>query len=276
MIRTDHEPMDLAVTRWQAFGRDRLHVSDASELFGWLDLLTGDLHISSEDRRDGVRAAAEEWLAANPGVECRRGGRPAVVFIAKSDKGSVDLIGNQPGSTLSVISGDVDAEQRRHRGRIGERRTGHVLAALRYADPRWGVLHSVPVGERGGDIDHLLVGPQGVFCINTKHWAGAHVWVAGEHALVNGAGRSFLHDARFEAKRASERLSAATGINVDAHGVVVWVDAQGVTVKETRREVTVLALEELGSWLGAKPERLRPSEVVAVFSAAKRAQTWKQ
>ena len=45
--------------------------------------------------------------------------------------------------------------------------------------PEWTVLHSVPVGRGKSDIDHIAIGPPGVFTINTKFSPGKDVWVAG-------------------------------------------------------------------------------------------------
>ena len=39
------------------------------------------------------------------------------------------------------------------------------------------VLHSVPIGTRGSDIDHIVVCAAGVFTINTKYHEDARVWV---------------------------------------------------------------------------------------------------
>ncbi|MGJ9403557.1 nuclease-related domain-containing protein [Arthrobacter sp. KK5.5] len=48
---------------------------------------------------------------------------------------------------------------------FAEIRTGHILASLA---PEWAVLHAVPVGAGTADIDHVLIGPAGVFTLNTK------------------------------------------------------------------------------------------------------------
>ncbi|MFE7074420.1 nuclease-related domain-containing protein [Streptomyces sp. NPDC057620] len=44
----------------------------------------------------------------------------------------------------------------------------------------------MPKGS-GGGIDHLLIGPGGVFTINTKHHQGAPVWVGNARADLSGA-----------------------------------------------------------------------------------------
>ncbi|WP_181420057.1 nuclease-related domain-containing protein [Curtobacterium sp. MCPF17_003] len=65
-------------------------------------------------------------------------------------------------------------------GILGELEIAGLLDAL---PSGWLVLHSVPLGESGTDIDHVVVSPRGVvMTINTKRHAGKRIWV-GEHAL---------------------------------------------------------------------------------------------
>lgn len=52
-------------------------------------------------------------------------------------------------------------------GAAGERRVAEDLRSRTRADPLWQSLHSVPVGTQGSDIDHVVLGPGGVFTINT-------------------------------------------------------------------------------------------------------------
>jgi hypothetical protein len=62
------------------------------------------------------------------------------------------------------------------KGARGEEIVAVLLAAL----PRgYHVFHDVLVGRAGG-IDHVVVGPNGVFVIETKCWAGAVTFEAGE------------------------------------------------------------------------------------------------
>ncbi|MEW2302317.1 nuclease-related domain-containing protein [Streptomyces sp. NPDC006655] len=68
-------------------------------------------------------------------------------------------------------------------GLEGERRVGRELERL--SSFGWRVLHSVEK-INGGDIDHLLIGPGGVFTINTKTHRDASVWVGDTMAKVNG------------------------------------------------------------------------------------------
>lgn len=61
------------------------------------------------------------------------------------------------------------------KGARGEESVAVLLAAL----PRgFHVFHDVPCGSAGG-IDHVVVGPNGVFVIETKCWAGSVTFEAG-------------------------------------------------------------------------------------------------
>lgn len=56
-------------------------------------------------------------------------------------------------------------------GRLGARTTGSVLDAMR-ADG-WAVFHDVSLpGRRQPHLDHVVVGPPGVFVIDSKNWSG--------------------------------------------------------------------------------------------------------
>ena len=73
------------------------------------------------------------------------------------------------------------------KGAAGEERVGHVLARLPGA---YHVFHSVAVGGgvamwRGGDLDHVVVGPGGLFVIETKNWQG-QVTLRGGELLLDG------------------------------------------------------------------------------------------
>ena len=92
-----------------------------------------------------------------------------------------------------------------YRGALGELRVASILSAL---GPQFTVLHSVPVGVGDSDIDHIVIGPSGVFTINTKNHSGQRVWVAAESVLVNGHRTHHISDARFEGSKAARLLSA--------------------------------------------------------------------
>jgi len=56
------------------------------------------------------------------------------------------------------------------RGAVGERRTARVLAGLERHG--WSVLHDLAVPGSRANIDHLVIGPGGVFVIDSKQYRG--------------------------------------------------------------------------------------------------------
>jgi hypothetical protein len=130
------------------------------------------------------------------------------------------------------------------------------------------------VGERGSDIDHVVIGPGGVFTLNAKNHPNAKLWIAGDTFLVNGQRHPYIRNSRFEAFRAAGLLSSAAGIKVDATGVVVPVGAAGVVIKKAPHDVVVVNRMRLVKWLTSQPEILVPEVVGTIFEAARRSTTW--
>jgi hypothetical protein len=118
-------------------------------------------------------------------------------------------------------------ERNWRKGARGERFSGWLLGRFPQG---WHVFHDIPVGEHGANIDHVLVGPAGVFTVNTKKLKGK-VWLAPRPLLVDGQKRDYLPKAAREAARASKLLEAALGRPVSVK-VVLSIIADNWTVKE--------------------------------------------
>jgi len=139
----------------------------------------------------------------------------------------------------------------------------------------WQSIHSIPVGTRGSDIDHVVLGPGGIYTINTKHHPRGRVWVGGDVILVNGVARPYVRNSRYEATRASRLLSMACGFPVPVRGLVVTVGAT-LTVKLAPADVTVLEAGCLPRWLDQQPALLSVPTLGHVYAAARREATWTQ
>jgi hypothetical protein len=81
-------------------------------------------------------------------------------------------VGFGSGAALMLVLAFVDAPphhvERWRRGAQGERRTARVLRSL--SSTGWRIVNDVDTGR--GNIDHVLVGPAGVFVLETKHLNG--------------------------------------------------------------------------------------------------------
>lgn len=196
-----------------------------------------------------------------------------------------DLVRNEPGQALWEHLATMETpsffelKARREQGawRNGARGEESLATELwRIARPgHWRYLHSVPVGSRGSDIDHVLVGPAGVFTINTKNHRGSNIWVGGNTLMVNGGRQPYIRNSRHEAQRASRLLSQACGFPVSARGVIAVIDPREFTIKESPADVTVTTRVQLRRWLAKQPPVLDPTQVDAVFTLARRSSTWR-
>ena len=180
-----------------------------------------------------------------------------------------------PVRTFLARALGVHTDERAWRiGADGEEKVAAQLAKLASNDPRWHFLHAVPVGENGADIDHVVIGPGGVFTLNAKHHPGAKIWVGGNTLMVNGQRQPYLRNSAHEARRASRMLTAACGFPVAATGVVVPVGADDVVIKTPPTEVHVVYRRALAGWLRQQPAVLPDATIEAVFTAARRSTTW--
>ena len=169
----------------------------------------------------------------------------------------------------------VDTEERAWRvDAEGEQLVGGQLRKLAKADQRWRFLHAVPVVRRGSDIDHVIIGPGGVFTARAKHHTDARIWVGDNSLLVNGSRTTYLRNTRQEAGRASALLTAATGFTVHVQGLVVTVNASSFVMKSQPDGVSVTWRKNLAKFLLSHGEILSAEEIEAIYTAARRSTTW--
>ncbi len=136
----------------------------------------------------------------------------------------------------------------------------------------WVAFHDIPIGGRGANVDHLVMGPGGVFSLNAKHLRG-RVWVGERAVLVNGRRTDYLPKARREASRVSACLTRALGRSVPVRAVLVVICDEFI-VKQQPGDVDVVARRRLAAWLRARPETMTRADVVAIAGKAHRPETW--
>ncbi|MFF4287034.1 nuclease-related domain-containing protein [Streptomyces sp. NPDC001633] len=123
------------------------------------------------------------------------------------------------------------------KGLAGERRVGAELNRL--GRHGWRVLHSVPLANKV-DIDHLLIGPGGVFSINTKHHHQRAVWVGDDSVKVDhGKPAPYARKSRAEAKRVARVLERYCDFPVPVEPVLVFVGVTELKVVATQLDARV-------------------------------------
>jgi len=141
----------------------------------------------------------------------------------------------------------------------------------------WTVLHSIPVGTRNSDIDHLVIGPAGVFPINTKRLIDRRVWVASGRLLVDGAKRDYLRNSDYEAARVGRVLSAA-GIVAPVVPVIAISRARSLTVSAAPewngRRIRVEEVSDVARRLKRRRAELSADEVERSTTLLRDSRTW--
>jgi hypothetical protein len=156
-------------------------------------------------------------------------------------------------------------------GAEGERIAAHILSRL---GPEWLVLHDVPVGSQGANIDHVALGPKGVFTINTKHHPRAAVVVHGDQVLVRGEPCDYVRKARFEGNRASALITRQTGQFVAVQPLLLFVRAATVKVHTQPRGVLVTTDNELIDFLESFSRVHFGTRKAELVNVAVRPETW--
>jgi hypothetical protein len=136
----------------------------------------------------------------------------------------------------------------------------------------WFVFHDVPLGERGTTVDHLAIGPGGVFTIDTKDLSGA-IRVNARSIAHDGRRTSFLAKASAEALRAASLLTAAIDRPVEVRGLLAILADEWI-VRRLPDDVYVGGPASVKHWMLQQPTVLRPSDVIVLVAAASRPDTW--
>lgn len=160
-------------------------------------------------------------------------------------------------------------------GSEGERRTALELAPLRRRG--YVLLHDLPDrrGEeqvRRGNIDHVVIGPGGVFLVDSKY-LGGEVSIDGDSVLVQ---RRDDDDASYRlprlagamrglAMRLQQDIAQQTGIAFVQPVVVFWGPFEAGIVLGDR--VVFVHGERLATWLEEQPVKMAPELVVRVADA---------
>ncbi|MCP9988078.1 NERD domain-containing protein [Streptomyces sudanensis] len=157
------------------------------------------------------------------------------------------------------------------KGLVGEQLTGKRLNKLR--GHGWFILHAVQWAT-GTDIDHLAIGPAGVFTINSKRHPGKTIWYGDIAITINGSRTRHIAASQSEARRVSRVLSRHCGVEVPVRPVISVVHAAKLTVKGANPPVLVLEVDHIDRVLSGLSPVLSPDQVAHIYSVARQARIW--
>jgi hypothetical protein len=194
------------------------------------------------------------------------------------------LVSWKLGLTLAIVAIIADTIYRARKSSAGkirlnaaQRRTRRQLTKLGRAG--YLALHARPIPESQDQIDHLVVGPAGVFAIDSENWdkrlavrtkSGKQLW----HGPFSKKDR--LQHAQWEAQRAADLLSGAIGKPVIVRPAMAVYGPRIPWDVATIREVDVFSGPRLRKYLRrrARQGEVRPltdEEIERIFKAANEA-----
>lgn len=189
----------------------------------------------------------------------------------------------QVGLSLAILAGIIDTVYRSrtaadvHAGgstAAAHRSTKRQLSRMRRAG--YLALNARPIPGSREVIDHLVVGPTGVYAIDSERWHkrvpirtynGKQLW----HGPENKKAR--LEHAKWEAQQASERLSTAVGFDVPVRAAMAIYGPKIPWGIATIKDVDVFTGTDLGKYLRRRSRmrdlpRLSKEQVQAIYDAA--------
>jgi hypothetical protein len=297
----------MAARRRRRPGSDRLYVYSADGLpLGHLDLFTREAHDVPAGYRERFVQEANAWLWQNsmpPMGSPAEVAEPAAISAGAEppvggwDPGFDDLALHLPGHGLAEEAANARAldgpgADRPYRLRAeGQHAVAEALGKLtrtpalrRGRGARWRMLHTVPMAFAEEDvvIDHVLIGPPGVFLIEVANIPGGRA-VLDHRSLDLGGGTVLDLDRRrrvgIEAgERVSIALARAAGATetLDPPAVHPVIAIVGAIMSGTGRPrgVTVTRLGQLPRLLSAFGAPLSDLAVAQIFEVARRSTTW--
>jgi hypothetical protein len=182
-------------------------------------------------------------------------------------------LAGEKGTARRFVERVLDAKTEDRSWRRGAEGEERVAAELTKLGEGWAVIHDLTIGRKGANLDHLAIGPAGVFALNTKNLTGK--LTVYEHAILqNGHKTAFVPAALREIRTVQQRLSAAAGREVRAWGVLVVLGCE-VEVRKPLANLTLVRARSLPRWLRKLPGGvLSPGEVLELERLARTPSTW--
>ena len=233
------------------------------------------MHIAATSRAP----ARHRWAdRSSDGVPVRRVVEPALSASSQEFPLVRNFLGSHgTGRSRPVISrffgrSPLPTESKRmYRAAAGELA---IHDALKQLGPDWSLCSSVPIAHDGGSVDHLVIGPAGVFAIAVRNHVGDALWVGEGVVLVEGEPVPHIRDAESAAVRCAQLLSEAAGERVEVTPCLVVVGPRSVTVTRPPRRVAILTPRELKPWLKYLPATLSREQIFQLATAAHESTTW--
>lgn len=127
------------------------------------------------------------------------------------------------------------------------------------------LINEVKLNSVGGDIDHIVLGPTGVFVLETKNWSGK-IFADGD--VWRRPGRKSTGSPSLQVKRNTQKVrrlieqtEALNSIGVWVEGIIVFTN-QNANFSINNPTVTILKLHQLPSHIIKSPNNILTLEQI--------------
>ena len=148
---------------------------------------------------------------------------------------------------------------------------GDILARL---PEGYSVHHSLPIRNTAFWIDHLVVGPGGIYALSSRtRWdrdltGSVRTIRVGNHIVP------YLRDARFESTQITQLLAGAMPATAVVKPMIVLVNPHKIRLNRKPDVVTVIDSPRLRRWLVGRPRQFSAEEQATLTGVIDDAATW--
>ena len=133
---------------------------------------------------------------------------------------------------------------------------------------REAAFHELQLRE-GSDLDHVVVGPGGLYCISTKGYRGLLSLDSHGELLYNNAPSKLLQATLAQAMELKDRLQGVMGLGLPYVNAVLAVPFAFVAFSGSQHSVLVLHQDDLVRTLEKLPRRLKKADIERCVIALK-------
>ncbi len=153
--------------------------------------------------------------------------------------------------------GASEVAERERKGIEGERATSEALSDL---PSSYRVAHGLKIGTTKADIDHLVIGPSGVWVIDSKNWSGS--LSAGKGTLWRGRRPIRREVASVE----NQAAYAQSVLGLDTNPTICFITTRLPRPAQMVGRCRVVSLDVLVPYIEATPTVLTPEQVDAAWT----------
>ncbi|MDO4527267.1 MAG: nuclease-related domain-containing protein [bacterium] len=170
------------------------------------------------------------------------------------------------GLTFVALGGFYQSMPRRGYSYFkGARGEEMIASELSHLPSTWTIFNGL-ILPNGRDVDHVAVGPQGIFVIETKHWRGT-VEIDQHQLLANGRALPVERSPILQVRRSVMGLAAALQMDAkEIQGMICFAGTQFVNGAQTLDEIVLCSHLQLEAYLRGRAVRFDDASLARVIA----------